>query len=77
MATYGYVRCSSADQNEVRQMITMNEQNIPLSHIFVDKVSGKDFLRPAYKTLVEKLVPGDLIYISSIARLGRGIILEK
>ena len=71
MATYGYVRCSSADQNEIRQMITMNELKIPLSHIFIDKVSGKDFERPAYKTLVEKLVHGDLIYISSIDRLGR------
>ena len=49
----------------------MSELNVPHAHIFTDKVSGKDFQRPAYKALVEKLTPGDLIYIKSIDRLGR------
>jgi len=49
----------------------MSELKIPAEHIFTDKISGKDFERPAYKTLVEKLTPGDLIYIKSIDRLGR------
>jgi DNA invertase Pin-like site-specific DNA recombinase len=49
----------------------MNELGIPPSHVFIDKVSGKDFERPAYKELVEKLAPGDLLYIKSLDRLGR------
>ena len=53
--TYGYVRVSSSDQNEDRQMLAMAELNISLSHIFTDKMSGKDFERPAYKALVKKL----------------------
>jgi len=49
MATYGYVRVSSADQNEDRQMDAMEALHIPLKQIFVDKQSGKDFERPAYR----------------------------
>ena len=71
MTTYGYVRVSSTDQNEDRQMIVMNKLQIPATHIFVDKMSGKDFARPAYQSLVKKLTPGDLIYVKSIDRLGR------
>jgi len=71
MATFGYVRVSSADQNEDRQMITMNEYGIPPNRVFTDKQSGKDFERQAYKSLVENLMPGDLLYIKSIDRLGR------
>ncbi|GHT02866.1 resolvase [Synergistales bacterium] len=71
MPTYGYVRVSSADQNEDRQLLAMNELKIPSSQIFTDKQSGKDFDRPAYKSLVQKLRPGDLLYIKSIDRLGR------
>ena len=71
MATYGYVRVSSADQNEDRQMIAMGEMKIPESKIFMDKLSGKDFNRPMYKSLVKKLRSGDLLYIKSIDRLGR------
>ena len=71
MTDFGYVRVSSADQNEDRQMISMNKQGIPLSHVFVDKQSGKDFERPAYKSLLKNLRPGDLLYIKSIDRLGR------
>lgn len=68
---YGYVRVSSTDQNEDRQVLAMNKLEIPTKQIFTDKISGKDFERPAYKALIEKLLPGDLIYIKSIDRLGR------
>lgn len=68
---YGYVRVSSRDQNEDRQIITMREMNVPESNIFVDKQSGKDFNRPQYKRLLRKVKPDDLIYIKSIDRLGR------
>jgi DNA invertase Pin-like site-specific DNA recombinase len=71
MTTYGYVRVSSTDQCEDRQTIAMSELNIPAEHIFTDKVSGKDFQRPAYIALTETLNPGDLLYIKSIDRLGR------
>ena len=71
MATYGYVRVSSADQNEDRQTFAMNELDIPPARIFTDKQSGKDFERPAYQRLTKKLRPGDLLYIKSIDRLGR------
>ena len=55
MNTYGYVRVSSTDQHEDRQTIAMSELNIPPHCIFIDKISGKDFDRPAYKSLTEKL----------------------
>ncbi len=71
MAVYGYVRVSSADQNEDRQILAMSELKIPAQQIFIDKQSGKDFERPAYKSLMQKLRPGDLLYIKSIDRLGR------
>ena len=68
---YGYVRVSSMDQNEDRQLMAMSELNIPQKNIFVDKQSGKDFERPQYKRLVKRLKSGDLLYILSIDRLGR------
>ena len=71
MAAYGYIRVSSADQNEDRQLDAMSALDIPPANIFADKQSGKDFQRPAYKSLVKKLQPGDLLYIKSIDRLGR------
>ena len=71
MATYGYVRVSTADQNEDRQMMAMDELKIPAEQIYMDKLSGKDFQRPAYIALTDKLRPGDLLYIKSIDRLGR------
>jgi len=71
MSTYGYVRVSGTDQNEDRQMLAMKELNIPLAQIFMDKLSGKDFNRPSYQMLVKKLKSGDLLYITSIDRLGR------
>ena len=71
MAIYGYARVSSTDQHEDRQIAAMDELNIPAKQIFTDKQSGKNFERPAYIALTEKLEPGDLLYIKSIDRLGR------
>lgn len=68
---YGYVRCSSTDQNEDRQMIALREVSVPEKNIFMDKQSGKDFDRLNYKKLVQELKAGDLLYILSIDRLGR------
>lgn len=71
MQTYGYVRVSSTDQNEQRQLLALQEKNVPNQNIFVDKQSGSDFLRPQYKRLVRRLREGDLLIIQSIDRLGR------
>ena len=71
MNAYGYVRVSSTDQNEERQMIALQKATIPTKNIFMDKQSGKDFDRPNYKKLVKKLKAGDLLYSLSIDRLGR------
>ena len=68
---YGYVRVSSFDQNEERQMVALRDVNVPKDNIYADKQSGKDFERPNYKRLVKKLKKGDLLYILSIDRLGR------
>lgn len=69
MAIYGYVRVSSSDQNEDRQIISMQEADISSKNIFIDKQSGKDFNRPNYKKLLNKLKQGDILYIKSIDRL--------
>ena len=69
--TYGYIRVSSTDQNEDRQVRAMRAAGVPERHIFMDKQSGKDFDRPQYKQLVEQLKADDLLYILSIDRLGR------
>ena len=71
MEIYGYVRVSSTDQNEDRQMLALGKQNIAEKNIYIDKLSGKDFNRPAYKKLIKKLKSGDLLYLLSIDRLGR------
>ena len=71
MKTYGYIRVSSQDQNEDRQLIAMKDLAIPQAHLFIDKQSGKDFERPAYRQLVKVLKSGDLLYVLSIDRLGR------
>lgn len=68
---YGYVRVSSRDQNEDRQIIAMSEVEVPSENIFIDKQSGKDFERPQYKCLMACLAENDLLYIKSIDRLGR------
>ena len=68
---YGYVRVSSTDQNEERQMVALAEAGVSEKNIFMDKQSGKSFDRPQYKKLVKKLKTGDLLYVLSIDRLGR------
>lgn len=69
--TYGYVRVSSQDQNEDRQLIALHEKMVDPKMIFIDKQSGKDFNRPEYKKMLKKLKNGDLLYVLSIDRLGR------
>lgn len=68
---YGYIRVSSTDQNEDRQLIALREKKVPPKNIYTDKQSGKDFDRPQYKRMVGKLRRGDLLVILSIDRLGR------
>lgn len=68
---YGYVRVSSTDQNEDRQLVAMSENNVLQRNIYIDKQSGKDFEIPQYKRLLKRLKSGDLLYILSIDRLGR------
>ena len=71
MKEYGYVRVSSLDQNEERQMVEMRKLGIAEENIYKDKQSGKDFNRPMYQKLLRKLKKGDVLYILSIDRLGR------
>lgn len=76
---YGYARVSSGDQNEDRQLMAMRHHDIPMAQIFVDKISGKNFIRPQYRRLLSCLRPGDMLCITSIDRLGRNYeeILEQ
>lgn len=76
---YGYVRVSSCDQNEDRQLIEMEGLTIPIQNIFIDKQSGKDFNRPQYIKLLKVLKKSDLLYVKSIDRLGQNYkeILEQ
>ena len=69
--TYAYVRVSSQEQNEDRQIIAMTNIGIRKENIYIDKQSGKDFERPRYKQLMKKIREGDTLYIKSIDRLGR------
>lgn len=77
--TYGYIRVSTRDQNEDRQLAALSVFDIPERNLFMDKQSGKDFNRPAYRRLIKKLKPGDLLIVKSIDRLGRNYeeILEQ
>ena len=68
---YGYVRVSTNDQSEERQLLSMRKFGISAENIFVDKQSGQNFERPAYKKLLERLKPTDLVVIESLDRLGR------
>ena len=76
---YSYIRVSTKDQHEDRQLLAMAELHIPRKNIFIDKQSGKDFNRPQYKKLLRKLKKDDLLFIKSIDRLGRNYaeILEQ
>ena len=68
---YGYVRVSTTDQNEDRQLIALSYKDIDVENIYIDKISGKDFERPAYKKMKSQMKKGDILYILSIDRLGR------
>lgn len=68
---FGYVRVSTKDQNEDRQILAMQEFGVPQKQIFMDKLSGKDFNRPQYKRLLRRLKPGNVLAVKSIDRLGR------
>ena len=68
---YGYARVSAKDQNLDRQLIALLDFPVERKCIFADKASGKDFKRPAYKKLISKIKPGDVVVIKSIDRLGR------
>ena len=68
---YGYVRVSTKEQNEDRQLIALKEVGVQEKNIYLDKQSGKDFDRPVYKRLVRRLKEGDIVYVKSIDRLGR------
>ena len=72
--TYGYVRVSTKDQNEDRQIIAMHEFGVLDCNIYTDKQSGKDFQRPTYKKLLQILRRDDLLYVKSIDRLGRNYV---
>ena len=71
MAVYGYIRVSARDQNEDRQLVAMHNVKVPKRNIYWDKQSGRDFERPMYRKLVQKLQKDDLIFVKSIDRLGR------
>lgn len=71
MATYGYIRVSTVNQNTARQLEAMQAAGIDKRHLFVDKASGRDFNRPAYQRLMDIVCPGDKIIIDSLDRLGR------
>ena len=71
MSNYGYVRVSSKDQNEARQLVSLSGYGIPEENIYVDKQSGANFERPSYMKLLGKLKIGDVLFIKSIDRLGR------
>ena len=77
--TYGYVRVSTREQKEDRQLIALREMEVPEKNIFLDKQSGKNFERPQYQRLVRRMKKDDLLYIKSIDRLGRNYeeILEQ
>ena len=79
MNTYGYIRVSARDQKEDRQLIALIDFGVTVRNIYVDKQSGKDFDRPAYKKLMRRLKHGDTLIIKSIDRLGRNYeeILEQ
>ena len=68
---YGYIRVSSTDQNEDRQLIALYGKGVPDERIYMDRQSGKDFKRPQYRRMVRKMKKDDLLYIKSIDRLGR------
>ena len=76
---YGYARVSTKEQNEGRQIIALQQFGVEQKRIYLDKQSGKDFNRPAYRRLIALLREGDTLVVKSIDRLGRNYedILEQ
>ena len=76
---FGYIRVSGRDQSEARQVAALARQRIPAGNLYLDQRSGKDFDRPAYRRILRRLKRGDVVYVSSIDRLGRNYdeILEQ
>ncbi len=76
---YGYIRVSSREQNEDRQVVALHEAGIAEQNLYMDKQSGKDFARPAYQRMVRRMKKDDLLFVKSIDRLGRNYeeILEQ
>ena len=76
---FGYIRVSTREQNEDRQLIALNEYNVPEKNIYMDKQSGKDFERKQYKKMLKNIKENDLVIVKSIDRLGRNYeeILEQ
>ena len=68
---YGYVRVSTKEQNEDRQMVALEEFRLKVDKVFMEKESGKNFERKEYQKLIKKLKKGDVVIIKSIDRLGR------
>ena len=79
MEKYGYIRVSSKEQNTDRQLDALTDRGVQENHLYIDKMSGKDFRRPQYQKMIRKLKQGDLVIIMSIDRLGRNYeeILEQ
>ncbi len=79
IAVYGYIRVSTREQNEARQLAALRELNVPEKNIYTDKQSGKDFRRPEYRKMVRRMKKDDLLCVKSIDRLGRNYeeILEQ
>ena len=69
--TYGYVRVSTREQNPERQLIALTEFGVEAGHIYLDRLSGKDFRRPSWQRLLKRLREGDTLVVKSIDRLGR------
>lgn len=79
MEIFGYIRVSTKDQHTDRQAVALSEFSIPKKNLYIDKQSGKDFLRPAYRKMMRRVKRDDLIIVKSIDRLGRNYdeILEQ
>jgi DNA invertase Pin-like site-specific DNA recombinase len=71
LRVYGYIRVSTREQNEDRQLIALRQAGVSEENLYMDKQSGKDFDRPQYRKLLRRLKKDDLLYIKSIDRLGR------
>jgi len=77
--SWAYIRVSTREQNEDRQVIAMREFGVPDGNMIIEKQSGKDFERPKYQKLMKQIKPGDVLVVKSIDRLGRNYdeILEQ